>query len=60
MNRSAASGWGLLTAGLALAVLASACGQSSPSGSGQSPARAAPAASLNVELDWVPNPDHVG
>jgi putative hydroxymethylpyrimidine transport system substrate-binding protein len=51
-------GWGLLAGGLALAVLASACGSSS--GSGHAQATAAPAASLNVELDWVPNPDHVG
>jgi len=60
MNRSATSGCGLLTAGLALAVLASACGQNPVSGSGQGPPKPAPAASLNVELDWVPNPDHVG
>jgi putative hydroxymethylpyrimidine transport system substrate-binding protein len=61
MNRSAVSTGGLLTAGLALAVLASACGQKSAAGSAPgTPAKAAPAASLNVELDWVPNPDHVG
>jgi putative hydroxymethylpyrimidine transport system substrate-binding protein len=62
MNLSTIRGCGLLAAGLALAVLASACGQKSAPGSshGSGPAKSAPAATLNVELDWVPNPDHVG
>jgi len=61
MTRLHTSGWPSLAAIPALAVLA-ACGTSSAPGSspsGSSP-RAAPAASLTVELDWVPNPDHAG
>jgi putative hydroxymethylpyrimidine transport system substrate-binding protein len=50
----------LLTVGLGIAILASACRQSSTAGSAPASSKAAPAASLNVELDWVPNPDHVG
>jgi putative hydroxymethylpyrimidine transport system substrate-binding protein len=47
---------------LVVALTAAACGSSSPNagqtgGSGSSNAKPA---SLNVELDWVPNPDHVG
>ena len=57
MNRLAAAGWRWLIAGLALAILTAACG----SNSAPSPAPAGPhSTSLNVELDWVPNPDHVG
>jgi len=62
MNRLHISRWRAPTAGLALAALACACSSNStmsgsrPSGNS---AGAAPA-SLNVELDWVPNPDHVG
>jgi putative hydroxymethylpyrimidine transport system substrate-binding protein len=48
---------------LVAALAAAACGSSSPgtsqSGSGDRSSNAKPA-SLNVELDWVPNPDHVG
>ncbi len=62
MNLPNTPGWRLLVAAAALALLASACGNSStpPTRSGSSSAHAAPAASLNVELDWVPNPDHAG
>ena len=62
MNLLHTPGWRLVVAAAALAVLASACGNSSTpaTGSGSSSPHAAPAASLNVELDWVPNPDHVG
>jgi len=46
-----------------LAIVAAACAKSSNSGGSPaasgSGASAAPA-NLNVELDWVPNPDHVG
>ena len=46
---------------LALATcLVAACASNAPAaGAGGSPAAAAPA-TLKVELDWVPNPDHVG
>jgi putative hydroxymethylpyrimidine transport system substrate-binding protein len=57
MNRLVAAGWRWLIAGLALAVLTAACGSNSAPAPG--PAGSQPA-SLNVELDWVPNPDHVG
>jgi ABC-type nitrate/sulfonate/bicarbonate transport system substrate-binding protein len=63
MNRLHASGWRALAAGSALAVLASACGSNSTTSAarpGGSPPSAMRAASLNVELDWVPNPDHAG
>lgn len=45
----------------ALAILAAGCGSGNTnnSSSGAGAAAASPA-SLNVELDWVPNPDHVG
>lgn len=49
-----------------VALVAAACSNnddtsssSSPAGSGASGASSAPA-TLDVELDWVPNPDHVG
>jgi putative hydroxymethylpyrimidine transport system substrate-binding protein len=62
MNLLHTPGWRLLVPAAALALLASACGNSSTpaTGPGSGSPRAAPAASLNVELDWVPNPDHVG
>jgi putative hydroxymethylpyrimidine transport system substrate-binding protein len=62
MNRLRLSGWQALAAGSALAVLVSACGSNSATSAsrpGSNSANAMPA-SLNVELDWVPNPDHVG
>jgi putative hydroxymethylpyrimidine transport system substrate-binding protein len=51
----------LLLAVVSAPALLAACGTSSPPASGPSgtSSSAAPAASLNVELDWVPNPDHV-
>ena len=61
MNRARIHSIVALGAVSALAALAAGCA-SSPSHSGtgnNSPGAAAPA-SLNVELDWVPNPDHVG
>lgn len=61
MNRLHVSGWRALAAGSAVAVLASACASNaatSASGAGGSPG--ARPVSLNVELDWVPNPDHSG
>jgi putative hydroxymethylpyrimidine transport system substrate-binding protein len=58
MNRLHRPGWRALAAGSALAVLAAAC-TSSAAPSASRPA-GAHGASLNVELDWVPNPDHVG
>ena len=57
MNRLATAGRRWLIAGLALAILTAACGSNpapAPGPGGSQPA------SLNVELDWVPNPDHVG
>jgi putative hydroxymethylpyrimidine transport system substrate-binding protein len=63
MNRLRVSGWRALAAGSAVAVLASACASNAATfagGSGGSSSAAARPASLNVELDWVPNPDHSG
>jgi putative hydroxymethylpyrimidine transport system substrate-binding protein len=63
MNRLRVSGWRALAAGSAVAVLASACASNaatSASGSGGGASVATRPASLNVELDWVPNPDHSG
>ena len=57
MNRLAAAGWRCLTLSVALAILTAACGSNAapaPGSGGPQPT------SLNVELDWVPNPDHVG
>jgi len=57
MNRLATTGRRWPIAGLALAILAAACASNpapTPAPAGSQPA------SLNVELDWVPNPDHVG
>jgi putative hydroxymethylpyrimidine transport system substrate-binding protein len=45
---------------VALAVLAAACEGSSPSSVGSESASSAQTAHLVVELDWTPNPDHVG
>jgi putative hydroxymethylpyrimidine transport system substrate-binding protein len=57
MNRLANAGWRWLTVGLALATLTAACA----SNAGPAAGPASPhSTSLNVELDWVPNPDHVG
>jgi putative hydroxymethylpyrimidine transport system substrate-binding protein len=53
----APAGWRWLIAGLALTLLTAACGSNpapAPGAAGPHPT------SLNVELDWVPNPDHVG
>jgi len=44
-----------------VALVAGACSNNSTSSAGTSAASGAPAAAnLSVELDWVPNPDHVG
>jgi len=61
MNRARIHGIVALGAVFGLTVFAAACGSSA--GNGGSTKTSAPAAaptSLNVELDWVPNPDHVG
>jgi putative hydroxymethylpyrimidine transport system substrate-binding protein len=42
-----------------IALVAVACSKSTPSTSGSASTSAAPA-DMTVELDWVPNPDHVG
>jgi putative hydroxymethylpyrimidine transport system substrate-binding protein len=52
----APAGWQWLIAGLALTLLIAACG-GNPA---PAPGPAGPHPTLNVELDWVPNPDHVG
>jgi putative hydroxymethylpyrimidine transport system substrate-binding protein len=57
MNRLAAAGWRWLCVGLALAILTAACGSNSAPAAGPAGPHSA---TLNVELDWVPNPDHVG
>ena len=60
MNRPRTHGWWTLAAVSALAILAAGCGSTaSPAGQGGGPKIATPT-TLNVELDWVPNPDHVG
>lgn len=63
MNRPRRHHWRIVAALPALVIIAAGCGSSTSqggsSGSGGSPAASAPA-TLNVELDWVPNPDHVG
>ena len=43
-----------------LALVAGACSNNSSSSSAAASGGAPAAASLSVELDWVPNPDHVG
>ena len=56
MNQPGARGWtrGLWLLAMVVAAGAAACGTTSGA------AVSASATSLNVELDWVPNPDHVG
>src|SRR5215813_15114140 len=61
MNRARIHCIAGLGAVFALTIFAAACSSSAGNGgSGKSSAPAAAPASLNVELDWVPNPDHVG
>ena len=57
MNRLANAGWRWLTVGLALATLTAACASNAAPAAGPASPHST---SLNVELDWVPNPDHVG
>jgi ABC-type nitrate/sulfonate/bicarbonate transport system substrate-binding protein len=57
MNRLANAGWRWLTVSLALATLTAACGSNTAPAAGPASPHST---SLNVELDWVPNPDHVG
>jgi putative hydroxymethylpyrimidine transport system substrate-binding protein len=62
VNRPRKHAWRTSAAVSALVVLAAGCGSTASQGGAQgggSPGAGAPA-SLNVELDWVPNPDHVG
>jgi putative hydroxymethylpyrimidine transport system substrate-binding protein len=60
MSRPRMHGWWTLAAVSALAILAAGCGSAaSPAAQGGGSKNAAPT-TLNVELDWVPNPDHVG
>jgi putative hydroxymethylpyrimidine transport system substrate-binding protein len=56
MNQPGARGWtrGLWLLAMVVAAGAAACGTTPGA------AVSASATSLNVELDWVPNPDHVG
>jgi putative hydroxymethylpyrimidine transport system substrate-binding protein len=59
MNRARARLWA--TAALATAAaLVAACGSNSPSSSGSGGSGGSRTSNLTVELDWVPNPDHVG
>ncbi len=59
MNRARARLWA--TAALATAAaLVAACGSNSPSSSGGGGSGGSRTSNLTVELDWVPNPDHVG
>ena len=60
MNRPRRYGWTVLAAASALAVLASGCGSAPGHGQAAGSSHVGVPASLNVELDWVPNPDHVG
>src|ERR1700745_3801371 len=57
MNRPANASWRWLTVGLALATLTAACGSNAAPAAGPASPHST---SLKVELDWVPNPDHVG
>ena len=57
MNRLVNAGWRWLTVGLALATLTAACASNAAPAAGPASPHST---SLNVELDWVPNPDHVG
>lgn len=59
MNIARVKGMGALATISALAILAAGCGSAAkPSGTGHGSGAAH--ASINLELDWVPNPDHVG
>jgi len=59
MNRARARLWA--TAALATAAaLVAACGSNPPSSSGSGGSGGSRTSNLTVELDWVPNPDHVG
>jgi putative hydroxymethylpyrimidine transport system substrate-binding protein len=61
VNRARIHGIMAFGAVTALALLAAGCGSSPGHGAGGNTSKGAAApASLNVELDWVPNPDHVG
>src|SRR5260370_19193450 len=61
MNKARTKGMGGLAAIAALAFLAAGCGSAAGhGGTGHASAGAGAPAALNVELDWVPNPDHVG
>ena len=61
MNRARVHGMMAFSAISALALLAAACSSSPGHGAAGNTSPGAPApASLNIELDWVPNPDHVG
>jgi putative hydroxymethylpyrimidine transport system substrate-binding protein len=59
MNRASAR---LVAAAVLLPVIAlvAACGSGSASSSGGAGSSGSKTANLTVELDWVPNPDHVG
>jgi len=59
MKQPRKHGWRIVTAVWALGILAAGCGSKASQGGGGSSGVGAPA-NLNVELDWVPNPDHVG
>ncbi|MGN6173885.1 MAG: ABC transporter substrate-binding protein, partial [Streptosporangiaceae bacterium] len=60
MSRPRRCGWTVLAAASALAALASGCGSTPGHARAAGSSRAGAPASLTVELDWVPNPDHVG
>src|SRR5215813_3457681 len=59
MNRVRARLWATAALATAAALLA-ACGSNSPSSSGSGGSGGSRTSDLTVELDWVPNPDHVG
>src|SRR5215475_1527319 len=59
MNRARARLWATAALATAAALLA-ACGSNSPSSSGSGGSGGSRTSDLTVELDWVPNPDHVG
>jgi putative hydroxymethylpyrimidine transport system substrate-binding protein len=62
MKRLRANGAMLIAVASVTALVAAACGNGGSSSSGSSPgASGAPGTTnMTVELDWVPNPDHVG
>ena len=65
MNRSGARRKAMAALLAVIALVAAACSKKtttgeSPSASSSSTSTPAAAAKLTVELDWVPNPDHVG